>query len=152
MREYIVSLVCAAAVLALLSLLSYKYESDIGRRAAFAVLIIWITLVPFSKQVFSGKFDFPSYNIDISDYGEEYKRVAEDAFISGVKTMICERFSLDSDEVDVRAHGFDFEKMRAESISVLLSGKAALASYKDIEKYVEDSGLGECDTEIEIGK
>jgi hypothetical protein len=30
--------------------------------------------------------------------------------------------------------------------------KASLASYKDIEKYVEDSGLGECDAEIEIGE
>ena len=88
----------------------------------------------------------------MSEYKEEYKSIAENAFTDGVKAMICEKFSLESDLVDVRVYGFDFEKMKAERIKVLLSGKAAAASYKDIEKYVEDSRLGECDAEIEIGE
>ena len=150
MREYIVSLVCAVVILALLSLLSYKYESDVGRRAAFAVLIIWITLVPLTKSFPNGNFEFPSFNINIEDYDEEYKIAAEDAFRDSVRTVICENFSLDLSDVDLKIYGFDFEKMRAERIAVFLSGKAVLASYKDIEKYVEDCGLGECDAEIEI--
>ena len=150
MREYTVSLVCAVVVLALLSLLSYKYESDVGRRAAFAVLVIWITLVPLMKHFPSGNFEFPSFNINIEDYDEEYKITAEEAFCDGVRTVICEKFSLDLSDVDLKIYGFDFEKMRAERIAVFLSGKAAFASYKDIEKYVEELGFGECDAEIEI--
>ena len=152
MREYIASLICAAAVLAILSVLSYKYDSDVGRRAAFAVLIIWVTLIPLTKHINVGEIKFPSFDIDMSQYNEEYKSIAENAFCDGVKAMICEKFSLDGEQLSVKVYGFDFEKMRAERIRVLLSGKASLASYKDIEKYVEESNLGECDTEIEIGK
>ena len=152
MREYIASLICTAAILAILSVLSYKYDSDVGRRAAFAVLIIWITLVPLVKHINKNEISFPTFDTDMSEYKEEYKSIAENAFTDGVKAMICEKFSLESDLVDVRVYGFDFEKMKAERIKVLLSGKAAAASYKDIEKYVEDSRLGECDAEIEIGE
>jgi hypothetical protein len=152
LREYIASLICAAAILAVLSVLSYKYDSDAGRRAAFAVLIIWITLVPLAKHINKNEISFPTFDTDMSEYKEEYKSVAENAFTDGVKAMICEKFSLESDLVDVRVYGFDFEKMKAERIKVLLSGKAAAASYKDIEEYVEDSRLGECDAEIEIGE
>ncbi|MBQ7387571.1 MAG: hypothetical protein IJW03_05355 [Clostridia bacterium] len=153
MREYIVSVLCAVATLAILSLISYKENGDTGKRIAFAVLFIWISFVPLAKDVLSlGDIRLPSIDIDISDYTEEYKNVAEDAFSRGVKTLICDKFSLDGELVRVLVEGFDFESMSASRIRVILSGKAALASYKDIEKYIEDQGFGECDAEIEIGK
>ncbi len=152
MREYIIAVLSASALLAVLSLLSYKSDGA-GKKLAFAVLFIWACFVPIARNLIN--FDetkLSDFDFDISDYDEDYLQVAHDAFASGVASAICEKFSLDGEGVRVLVEGFDFESMTASHIRVFLSGRAVYASYKDIEKYIEDSGLGECDVEIEIEK
>ncbi len=152
MREYIIAVLSAAALLAILSFISYKSECS-GRRLAFAVLFIWVCFVPLAKEILNfGELSLPSFDIDLSDFDEDYKLVAEGAFADGVRSAICEKFSLNDTDVRILTEGFDFEKMKASRIRVILSGRAALADYKNIEKYIEDEGLGECECEIEIGK
>ena len=63
----------------------------------------------------------------------------------------AEKFSLDRDLVRVNVVGFDFENMCAQSIEVVLSGRAAMADYRAIERYINDMDIGECNVEVGIG-
>lgn len=121
-------------------------------KLAFSVLLIFTALIPL-KSAINTDFDwsFDNFSEDISQYDEEYKRVAREAFEKGVANAVCSEFSLDSSGVRVSCENFDLQTMCAKRVRVFLSGRAALASYKDIEKYVEDNGFGECDAEIEFG-
>lgn len=150
MREYIIGIISLSFLFGVLRLVAYK-PSEQGMRLAFAVLLIFTALIPL-KSVKGMDFDFSldNFSEDISQYDEEYKRVAKEAFEKGVLDALCSSFSLDPSGVRVVCEDFDIQKMRAQKVRVFLSGRAALASYKDIEKYVEDNGFGECDAEIEI--
>ena len=77
--------------------------------------------------------------------------VAEDAFARGIGRAVEEKFSLEEGSVDVKVIGFDFEKMRAESIKIILSGRSVVADYRGIEKYVNSMEIGKCEVVIEIG-
>ena len=88
---------------------------------------------------------------DSSIIGEGYEAVAEEAFSRGVASAVADEFSLDEKNLRVELYGFDFENMKAERIRVILSGRAALADYKGIEKYVNGLDIGVCECEIEIG-
>ena len=64
---------------------------------------------------------------------------------------MAEKFSLDRENIRVRLYGFDKDSLTADRIRVILSGGAALADYKAVEKYVDGLGVGDCDVEIELG-
>ena len=66
-------------------------------------------------------------------------------------TQVAKEFSLDAGEVEALASGFDFEKMRADKIKVILSGRAAASDYRLIEEYLNKLEIGEFKVEIKIG-
>ncbi len=152
MTEYVRAVFITAAVLALLKLLFYKDGTDGVRKFAFAVLALYVATAPLSEAL-SGIGDAPFFDFDIpdSEYGEDYEEVAEDAFCQGVKRLVCDKFSLSDECVRVLVENFDFNTMTAGRVRIFLSGRAAAADYKAIEKFISESGLGECDAEIEIG-
>ena len=46
--------------------------------------------------------------------------------------------------------GFDMTKMRAEKITVILSGKGVIADYHRVVEMIEGEGLGECEVKLEF--
>ena len=81
----------------------------------------------------------------------EVDAVAEEAFAEGIARAVASKFSLPEEDIRVTVQGFDFSSMSAERIRIFLSGRAALADYKQIEKYINEQQMGECECEIEIG-
>ena len=80
-----------------------------------------------------------------------YSEVAEEAFSEGIARAVAEEFSLNKENIRVKIRGFDFENMRADSITVILSGRSVTADYRAIEKYFNGLDVGVCKVEIEIG-
>ena len=138
-------------VVGVASLISYREKKDKATRFALGILLIYVTLSPL-PALFEELDEAPSFDISVPDgYDESYKTVARDAFEEGIGKAIADRFSLLRENVTVIAEGFDFANMRAEKIRVILSGRAALADYSSIERYVNEFDIGECEAEIEIG-
>ena len=151
MSEYAVGVFLISALVGMLSHLSYGGRSDISK-LALSVLMLYVVVAPLATM--AKDMDFK--NIFEVDYNEGiitdgYEGIAEDAFAKGIESAVADKFSLSEDNIRVRVVGFDFENMRAEKIQVILSGRAALADYKSIEKYLNGLNVGVCECEIEIG-
>lgn len=152
MREYLLGIFALVFLIGVCRMIGYRSEDDAASRFAFAVLVLYTVLTPvFSGGVNIGSLDMGDFDISIPEGDRDYITVTESAFKNGVHSLICSEFSLSQDEVRVEVEGFDIERVRASSIRVYLSGRAALADNKRIEKYVTDNGLGECDVRIELG-
>ncbi|MBR3805936.1 MAG: hypothetical protein IKJ13_03770 [Clostridia bacterium] len=152
MNEYMISLFAVSSVLPLLSLISYKSRLDGVRKFAFGILLFSVASSPFINalsELISGDFSDIVPPEDITDGDSE--QIFEEAFSQGIKTSVCEKFGLKAGEVRVLIVGFVPEKWRAEKIRVILSGTAALSDYHEIERYINNMEIGECETEIEIG-
>ena len=64
---------------------------------------------------------------------------------------MASEYNLSEGDIKVFVFDFDFEKMRAGKISIILSGKAASADFRSIENFISESGLGECEVKIDFG-
>lgn len=151
MSEYAISVFAICLVGGICLMLSHgqgKAES-----LAVGIIILWVILSPLGESL--SYFDPDGWldGIEIPDYESESElgAVIEDAFAKGIGRAVAERFSLDTENIRVRLYGFDKDNLRAEKIRIILSGRAALADYKAVEKYIDEMDLGECDVEIEIG-
>jgi hypothetical protein len=150
MKEYLIGVLAVSALASLGALLSYK-EDDKSVRLAFSVLLAFAVLMPLSGAV--GSFasgGLPSIELPDGSTEGEYIEVARSAFCEGVKSMVCLKFSLESEEVALGVSGFDFESMRCDTVELTLYGKAAFADFDALEKYIKES-LGGCNVKICIG-
>lgn len=151
MNGYALSVFAICLIGGALTLLSHG--SGMGERLAIGIVTLYIIISPLAE----GLSDFNLDRFIDSLQGESvqvapgHEGVIEDAFSDGVARAVAERFSLDRENIRVSLRNFDIENMRAEKIRLTLSGSAALADYKAVEKYVNSLDLGECDVEIEIG-
>ncbi len=152
MTEYMTAVFALCAVISLCSMISFKEKKDFSVRFAFSTLVVYAALMPIvSSHLSFDKEIFFDYEFDAGEYSEDYISVAEDAFCEGIKRLVTEKYGLSGESVFVLAEGFDFESMSADRIRIILSGAAALADYKGIEKYINDFEMGRCSVEIEIG-
>lgn len=154
MKEYFIGVAALVLFIGVMRMISYRDGADSGSRLAFAVLILYVVFIPMAdtiKEISKNGISPEIISPDISEYENGYEKVAEDAFVKGVRSAVCQRFSLDESDVRVMVEDFDVQSMRAGRIRIFLSGKGIFASYKDVEKYIEENNLGECDAEIEIG-
>jgi hypothetical protein len=133
--------------------LSLAHGSGKAQSLALGIITLWVILSPISDLI--THFDPDSLNdlIEIPEYDGscEMDYIIEDAFAEGIARAVAEKYSLDRENIRVRLYGFDKTEMRAEKIMIILSGRAALADYKAVEKYIEEMEVGECNVEIEIG-
>ncbi len=151
MSEYAIGVFVISALVGLLSHLSYRGRGD-PSRLALAIVMLYVVISPLATM--TDKLDFDSIfevEYDSSIIGGGYEGVAEDAFCDGIVSAVANEFSLSENDLRVEVRGFDFEKMKADKIRVILSGRAALADYKGIEKYINGLSIGVCECEIEIG-
>ena len=149
MSEYLCTLLFVAFAVSVASFILYN-EKDSCAHFAFGVLLCFAVFSPIVRalpeldigglveKIQSGALsDSPAYT-------EHSKEALED----GVRTLVCERFSLDEASVSVKLSGFDFENMCADKIELTLFDKAALADLEKIEKYASSLGVGECEVLI----
>ena len=144
------SFVISVAAIAAVSFLSYRGACEKAVRAALSVLLLAAILLPVYGKIrdFAGEsFDFRTPQVTDGTYLE----VGEASFCRGVLLEISSRFSLREDDLIVRAEDFCFEKMRAGKITVTLKNRAAFADATAIRSFVESSGLGNCEVDLEIG-
>lgn len=78
------------------------------------------------------------------------QQVAAAAFTAGLRTAVCEHFSLREEEVYLTATGFVLSEMRAAEVNVLLSGRAALADAPAIRRFIEEKNGGVCHVDIAL--
>ena len=148
MGNYLFMLIAVSLVIGFASFLFLGEER--ASRFAVGVLFMYATVLPAVAAI--KKVDIGSVfgNIEGEFSDGEYELVAKDAFEEGIRDAVCQKFSLAEDNVRISAHGFDFEKMSADSISVVLSGTAIFSDIEKIEKYVTALGCGRCEVEIEL--
>ena len=150
MTGYILSVYCVAALLGILSQLSFDKSGKRGERAVFAVLLLYTVLTPVGELVGEDlSFDFDIPSLDEGDL--EYEQAARRAFEAGVVRLIADKYSLPEESVRVMVEELDVKTMRAGKIRVILSGRAAFADYRGIEEYINRLDMGVCEVEIEIG-
>jgi hypothetical protein len=152
----------------LYTLLSFSLASAIIVRLApsekskrlltFAAGIFLFVLVLKPIPTFVSKID----DFDASEYLESirtelkddgaYTDVLSESYETGIKTMICEKFSLDFLDVSVCADGFDFESLSATRINVILRNRSALADSYAISEYVYRSLGVLCRVEVMLNE
>ena len=142
--------VLSLASVALASFVTYDSERLRESRFALAVILfasLSLPLVSAVKGISDIDFDY-SYEIGPSSAVTE---AVEDAFSLGIAQAVRDEFSIKKDDISVTVGGFDSEKMRAVSIFVTLSGRAAFMDLGAIEDFVDGLGLGKCVLEVSLG-
>ena len=144
MGEYLLSTITLAIIFDILELFSAERYKGLTR-AAMSLILVMAILSPLPSLVekIGGELDFS----EIEGSGEDIRL---SAFGDGIREYISSEFDLDSDEVAVEIVGFDKEEMKCEKILITLSGRAALADYKRVERLIDELGLGEAEVKIEI--
>jgi hypothetical protein len=144
MGEYLLSIITLAIIFDVLELFSAERYKGLTR-AAMSLILVMAILSPLPSLVekIGGELDFS----EIEGSGEDIRL---SAFGDGIREYISSEFDLDSDEVAVEIVGFDKEEMKCEKILITLSGRAALADYKRVERLIDELGLGEAEVKIEI--
>ena len=155
MGEYLVPVVVISAVLGIISYVSYPTASEKTVKFAASVLLLYTALTPVLTMV----SDFTSE--DISDYLDrftenekadgEYEQVASDAFKEGISKLLFTKYDIKTEDAEIYIFGFDFSKMRADKIKILLKNSGVFSDFRAIEEYITESGLGECEVNIRIG-
>ena len=126
-----------------------------GRAESLAVgiIILFVILSPIAESL--SHFDVDSWlgSFEVEDYEGDapLDSVIEDAFADGIRRGVAEKFLLDKEDIRIRLYDFDKESLTAGRIRVILSGRAALADYKSVEKYINEMNIGECEVEVEFG-
>ena len=154
--EYLVSVVVLSAMLGFINFLAYPSFSEKSTKFATAVLLLYAALSPLLS--FLSDFDTG----DVEDFfqniyeqeiqtGEEYAKVAENAFKEGISKLLCTKYGVNAEEMNIFVYGFDFEKMDCERIKILLFGRSVTSDLRGIESYITELGLGECEVDIIIG-
>ena len=145
MGEYLLSITTLAIFFDLLELLSAERYKALTRAAvSLSLIMAIITPLPSLIGNIRGELDF---SVGDAMEGEDIRLVS---FEVGISRYIASEFDLSAEEVLVEAINFDPEEMRAEKILITLTGRAALANYKNIEKTVSRLELGVAEVKIEI--
>lgn len=151
MREYLLGVLGASALVSLATLLVRGRETERVCRFALGLLLLASLLLPLRGAL----TELPDLLLpeETAGGGEGglYAEVGEDAFAEGILAAVEKEFSVPRSQMSVRVIGFDFASMRAERIVLLLRLRGAHADPARIEKYITEAGLGECEVELEIG-
>ena len=155
LSEYLFSAVIVALIASFLSYISYPSQNDTAVKAASALLILYTLISPVSALI-SSLYELSEkdsiFDTEIfTQEGGEYLEVSEEAFKTGIKRYISDEFDTDEKNIEVVLSDFKFTEMRAEHISVYLSGSALLLDRKKIEEKLNKLNLGKCEVFWDIG-
>lgn len=151
MGEYLISLISVGALSGIASLVSYGKEQTRTEKFAVAVILVFSVISPLVSLVsdFEG-FDFSDFEAPELEGGSSYGEAGREAFELGIKRLVASEWGIEEGKILVAAENFDFNTMTAGKIRITLLGKAAGVDYKEVEKYIEDAGLGACEVSYAI--
>ena len=137
-----VYVVALSFTVAFASFAAYDEESSRASRFALGVILL-AALVPLLTSFVSDVKDGDFLRSFDSDYGsvsggEVFEEVLYEAYCSGVRDAVAEKFDLPVDNIRVSCAGFCSESASCERISVTLSGRAALGDILAIKRYVSE--------------
>ncbi len=148
-KEYIVLAITLSLFISVVSVMSHpSYKAECNM--ALGILSLAALAVPVLSLVTSlGEFPeldtFPEY--DLSGGTVE---VSEKAFAEGITLAIEEKYRLPSGEVSVIISGFSFAKMKAERITVVLSGTSVASDSRSIAEFVYENFCPEGRCEVKL--
>lgn len=150
MENSVVYVISVLAAVAFSSFVMYDNEKMRSSRTALGIILLAALATPFINTITSfSELDIENYPICDGEYGNEVRDdTAKKAFLNGIKLAIADKFSIPKEYISVDCQGFSFEEMKAEKISVILSGKAAFSDVRAVREYIKNSDLGECEVFI----
>ena len=156
LTEYLISIVVFSIVAGFVSFIAYPAKSEKTIKFATAVLLLYTVMTPvfaLISDLGEGDFNelFDSSSSVENGANEEYVAVAQNAFKEGICKLLCSKFDVKADEMNIFLYNFDFKNMRCEKIKIVLFGKSALSDARGISACVEEEGLGECEVDIKLG-
>ncbi len=140
-KEYIILAVCLCTLIGIISLILHSgltKESNmaLGAICLFALLSPAVGLIGAVPEM----PDIDDIYIPVGLPGG-YVEVSEMAFCEGICIAVADRLGCEPADAFVRTEGFSFENMRAECITVTLSGEAALADTRSLKPWLTDEFL-----------
>lgn len=153
MKGYLVGVVAVAALVSLASLFLKGKETERTAKIAFGLILLCEMLLPLAEllptvwEKLDGEISVPG----TEEGAPLYEKTGERAFAEGITRAVSEKFGIPVEQIDVRLESFDFQAMRAEKIFLTLRGRGALSDPKRVERYITESGLGDCEVNFEIG-
>ncbi len=156
MAEYLGALIGVGAIVALCEHISYGGELDKNVKVALGIILLSSLVSPLVSALDGlSSFDidslFNKYGDDIAIEDSLYYKTAEEAFCVGIERLLDEELGIEGEDIEVYTEGFDMTEMRAEKITIILSGKGAYADYRKIESRISSLGLGKCEVKLEFG-
>ena len=156
MSEYLCGLIIIGGVVAVSGLICYGGECDRTVKGALGVVLLSFIISPIltlfgsvSDIDFGGIFDYNGEDISIED--SLYYKTAEESFRVGIERLLIEELDISGDEIEAYTEGFSLAEMRADRITIILSGSGVYADYRRVINIIESEGLGECEVRLEFG-
>ena len=135
--EYFASALAALSLVSFASLFAPKGEKT--RRAVLSALslVLLFLLIPRGEFALGDLFSFEEATPPSS---EEYEAVFCEGVEKGIEDDLCDRFSLEKDEIKASCTlAFGNEAITLSALSLTLSGKNAAADVTGILRYIEKS-------------
>lgn len=157
MREYLMSVICAALAVGVIGVLVPEGEGGGLRRhmgLIGALCVVAILISPAHHLLeFLGGLSEGDWHVDteqnVEQYEAEYSKylasLGERELADGLATLICNEFDISPEQCHVNAKigQYDGQAM-AEQVTVILSGTALLRDPYAIEKFVSEMLGCEC--------
>lgn len=153
MKEYLIGITAVAALVSFATLFLKGKETERPAKIVFGLLLLCRMLLPLSGllsdavEKLGGETTLPQETEDTPLYEE----TAERAFADGIVRSVSEKFSIPRENMTLRLENFDFRTMHAEKIFLTLRGRGALSDPRQVERYITEAGLGDCEVDLEIG-
>ena len=137
---------------AVAKLLAYRRGGNVAERAAISLILLWAVAYPLADGAVDLSQLLPEGDVIYSD--TVFYDTARDAFESGLKSALSDRFGISEDSLEVCVTDLDLSSMRAKGVKITLSGGAIFKRPEDIKRYItEIIDLEEecCEVQIRLG-
>lgn len=149
MSAYLTSVITVGALISLA--LAVSYRSGGAEKTAFMIFLLYVSALPLIGIVRDFEISEITFNFNEgTEYKDAFGEVTREAYENGIRLYIADEYSLDAEDISVRAEGFDAAAVRARVVVVTLSGDARYADYRDMSRRLEKNGLGRCEVKIAI--
>ena len=138
MTEYASGLLVLSLVLAVGARLVYdrRYASVTG--LLFSLILLSNVATPLASLT-EGDISLPIKEVEVDT--SAFENGLAQAYASGIRRALCDRFSLAEADVFVCVTELCAENIGEARVSVILSGRAALADRHRIEEYLKTGGV-----------
>ena len=144
--------VALTATVSLASFIGYRTRDRGAERMALGAILLAALVLPIAGLL-GADMPLTLPKADITQESEStVAAIIEDAYVAGIKRLICTQWRLSDDAVSVSIRGFDAATVTAEHVSVTLSGTGIGADRVAVAQYLTDQGINNCEVRYEYGR